>query len=497
MNKDKSFKTRNVLVLVFEILLVVVAIVGLTFATSNMMGAGSSTIIRFGEFNVDYLGNTEITFDNLEPISDSLVNYNTTKDVIRLEFSVRGVDTNNNPEKLIYDVMVTDMNIDCSLLNKYTKWNLYKNGELIYNGNFSPEFDGNVLTDNFRLTEAQQKLPLASEEYDNYVLLIWISESCDDLATCEWVDQSNIINSNINMKVFIAVSGGDSVTYERVPNKDATCVNKPVMYDGMIPVYYDSGFWRIADKTNWLKENQWYDYDNSKWANSVFVNTDKYKESDVGTIISDNDIDSFYVWIPRFKYKLWNDGNTLESYDYDNKGIDIVFESGVNSTGNIKCTSETCEAKVNKYLTHPAFSDNLRGIWVSKYEVSDGVKFVPNGTILKNKSIEEYENMFSAVNTNYDSHMISNLEWGATMYLSHSKYGICKNSKCVRDIDSTTNNYYGVYNMYGGVSEYTVGNITLGSATTETNLYNYIKNNGYVIRGNDGDVTSRGVIISK
>ena len=25
-----------------------------------------------------------------------------------------------------------------------------------------------------------------------------------------------------------------------------------------------------------------------------------------------------------------------------------------------------------------------------------------------------------------DSHVVSNLEWGATLYLSHSKFGLCK-----------------------------------------------------------------------
>ena len=490
MKKDKSFNARNMLVLMFEMALVIVAVIGITFATSNMMGAGSSTIITFGDFNVDYLGKTEISFDNLEPISDSLVNYETVNDVIRLEFSIRGVDTNKNPEKLIYEVMVTDMNIDCSLLNEYTKWNLYKNGELLSNGNFSPEFDGNVLTDNFRLTEEHQRLPLATEEYDNYVLIIWISESCDDLSTCEWVDQSNIVNSNIDMKVFIAVSGGDSVKYERVSNKDTTCVNKPVMYDGMIPVYYDSGFWRVADKTNFDKEYSWYDYDNSEWANVVFVNNEQYKDSEVGTPISENDIVDYYVWIPRFKYKLWNDTNTIDSYNAMDKGIDIVFESGVNSTGNIKCSSELCEAKANKYLTHPAFSNDLRGVWVNKYEISEI------------KTFDEYKTLMNDLgltyNINADSHMISNLEWGSILYLSHSKYGLCKDYKCDRTIDSTTNNYYGVYGIYEGNPEYTIGDILLGSATKEFNLYNYINKGEYMVRGdNTTNISSRNVLVQK
>ena len=49
------------------------AIGGLTFATSKLMN-GTSTIITFGEYNVDYIGKTEIVTSDLEPISDSLIN---------------------------------------------------------------------------------------------------------------------------------------------------------------------------------------------------------------------------------------------------------------------------------------------------------------------------------------------------------------------------------------------------------------------------------------
>jgi len=479
MNKDKSFNTRSALVFAFEVLLIVIAIGGLTFATSTMFG--SRTEIKFGEYNVDYLGSTEIIASDLEPISDSLINYNTTKGVMRLEFSLRGVDTNEKPENLIYDVMVTDMNIDCSLLNKYTKWNLYKNGELLYNGNFAPEFDGNVLTDNFRLTETQQRLPLHTEDYDDYVLLIWISESCDDLTSCELVDQSNTVNSNIDMKVFIALSGGESVEYERVPNTDYTCVNKPLLYNGMIPVYFDNGEIKITNKFN--NDNKWYDYGKQKWANAVMVNASKYDElaSKGGHTINKEDILGVYTWIPRFKYKL------EDSYE---NGFDIVFESGVNSTG-ITCTLDNCNFKANKYLTHPAFSNNLRGFWISKYEVNDG----------SIRTLDEYKTMMENLSTTYslvdtvDSHIVSNLEWGATLYLSHSKYGLCINGEC-KKLDKVNN--YMVYDMDSG-SEYTVGSTILGSALSETeNLYSYIKNNDYVIRGNNQEeVTTRSVLISK
>lgn len=530
--EDKGFKKRNIVVLIFEVLLIVIAIGGVTLATSSILG-NSTTIITFGEYNVDYVGSTEINVRDLEPISDSLINYDTVDNVIRLEFSLRGVDTNKNFEDLVYDVMLKDINIDCSLLNKYTKWRLYKEKELIYSGNFSPSFDGNILTDDYRLTETQQKLPLPTDNYDNYVLIIWISEACDDLATCEWVDQSGVVNSEISMTLFIALLGGEPVEYKRVPNMDATCVNKPELYDGMIPVYYDGGNWKIADNTNSEVDNLWYNYGKSRWANAVFVNSDKYVDSRIGTIVEPGDILGYYVWIPRFKYKLWNNGvDTTDSYNAYKNGIDIVFESGVNSSGEIKCYDYSCVGIKDKYLTHPAFVDNTRGFWISKYEISEGSKFIPNVESLRNKTIDEYKNLINNLSQTYNlngvvnSHVVTNLEWGATLYLSHSKYGVCATGEC-KDIianntyisesgkqDTTTRDVYGVYDMAGATSEYALGSGTLGTGIEEVRINDtdtwyhgtYFEiNNDYILRGGNKlfttndigmiDVSTRSVLI--
>ena len=532
---DVYFKNRNLLVLLFEILIIIVAIGGLTFATSKLMN-GSNTIITFGEYNVDYIGDTEIVANDLEPISDSLINYNTYENVVRLEFSFKGVDTNDE-ENLIYDIMLNEMNIDCSLLNEYTKWNLYKNGELLYNGNFSPTFDGNVLTDNMTLTEIQQDLPKYNEEYDKYVLIIWISESCEDLSSCSLVDQSNIVNSVMNMNVFVAISGGEKVNYQRVSNNDFVCVNKPELYDRMIPVYYDSGDWKIADTTNSDKFKSWYSYGQSKWANAVLVNSDEYNDKDIGTIVLQSDILGYYVWVPRFKYKLWNNGvNINDSYNAYENGIEIVFESGVNSSGSVKCIDGKCLARDNEYLTHLAFGDDLRGFWISKYEISKDNKFIPNVESLRNSSLDDYKNMINNLgnvygfDNNVDSHIVTNLEWGATLYLSHSKYGVCIDNKCEvignnstyisedNKQDTTTRNVYGVYDMSGSSAEYVVGNTSIGSALEEVRVSEnetwykgMYTNNGkdYTIRGGVDkglfsssdigmfDVSTRGVLVSK
>ena len=137
--------------------------------------------------------------------------------------------------------MMKDMNIDCSLLNKYTKWRLFKNGSLISNGSLDPNYDGDILGDSMHLTNIQEDLPKYNEDYDKYVLLFWISESCDNLETCELIDQSSILNSKMSMKVFIALYSGAKQPVNRIGNSDNTCANSPILDEKMVPVTYVNG----------------------------------------------------------------------------------------------------------------------------------------------------------------------------------------------------------------------------------------------------------------
>ena len=528
---NNILKNRNALVIVFEIIVIVLGVIGITFATSRLLNDRTQTELIIGEYNVDYLGDKEIIANNLEPISDSLININTKENVVRLEFSLRGVSTNNDEEDLIYDIMLSEMNIDCSLLSKYTKWNLYKNGNLISSGSLSPQFDGNVLGDTMRLTNIQEDLPTHKDEYDKYILIFWISESCEDLETCELIDQSNIIDSQMSMKVFIALYGGAKKEFKRVPNNETSCVREPNLYDNMIPIGYKDGKFVVVNKNNSDKDNLWYDYGNQKWANAVIVN-DKNKYSQVGTIINNEDVLAYYVWIPKFSYKLWNiageDNNSYNAYD---NGIEITFDTK---------NSNTPEYINGMYILHPAFN-NTNGFWINKYEISkkDNIYVsLPETLSHINDTLENYKNIMNNLSIDYklgdkvESRMVNNLEWGAALYLSHSKYGVCVNNGCDsisinttqtsgnNKQDTITRNVYGVYDMAGLSSEYVLGNYDIGSATTEIKLqdgsfwgqsHSTISTRDYLLRGgiNNGifyfgdigmgndKISSRSVLISK
>ena len=500
----KASNNKKIFIIAIEVIVIVLTFIGVTLATSNIINDNIKVGLKAGDFNVDFKGKSNISFKNLEPISDNLININTKDNVVRVEFSVKSIKQDKD-YNIVYDVMMEDFNIDTKLLNEYTKWNLYRNGKLISSGSLSPKFDDSVLGGSLTLTNESLDLPKYNEDYDKYVFILWISESCNDINNCKLVDQSYIANSNLSAKVFVGLYTGTKVKTERISNYDTSCANKPELYPSMVPIYYKDGNVVKANKDNNDLNNLWYDYANKKWANVAIVEKDNYN---VGDIIDKNDILAYYVWIPRFKYKVWNinmDGSF--AYNAYNNGINIVFENGTNISGNITCDKDKCSGQNLDYYTHPAFINNLKGFWVSKYELSitSGPKFVNGNKPYISSNIEEYENLLNNIPVTYklgnnlNSGIIKSSEWGSIMYLAHSKYGnmdISYNNSYItgsNDLDSTTGNIYGVYDMAGSASELTYGANRLGDGTYElldekdlswTKTYHgSIMGNNYYIRG--------------
>ena len=244
----------------------------------------------------------------------------------------------------------------------------------------------------------------------------------------------------------------------------------------------------------------------SGYNNFYPMTTDSYyKSSPLGTTIKDSDINEFYVWIPRFKYRLWNVTGepNISSYDAYTKGIDISFEKNKESGGSIYCKDNICysdeERTISltqndngKYYTPSSFTNNeeLLGFWVGKYEVSNGCKdncltnssdltILPNQESWRNNNLSNYYEAIKGKGNSY--HIIKNSEWGTISYLSHSKYGICSNMKCTEITsnntyisgkegkDSTTGNIYGVFDMAGSASEFVMANYTSNNSLALNN----------------------------
>ena len=306
------------------------------------------------------------------------------------------------------------------------------------------------------------------------------------------------------------IVNGHLITYCPVEDvelqEDPSGANRPVLADGMIPITYDGSNWVKANATGVY--NEWYDYGNQKWANAVMVTTakrDTYMNADVGITIPENDILAYYVWIPRYKYKLFNAtyaSGTTEQL------IDVVFENGTSTTGTVTCTyasngAETCQNKANgNWYTHPAFTminasgnkTEYKGIWVGKFEttgdtttptIKPGISSIRNitvGRMYNTGKLFRSTNYLTTTGANEsDSHITKNIEWGSVAYLKQSIYGlgitdITNNSSSTHSSSSyytgggsgtsyktntgqsTTGNITGVYDMTGGAFEYVMGN---------------------------------------
>jgi len=284
--------------------------------------------------------------------------------------------------------------------------------------------------------------------------------------------------------------------------KDNSGANQPDLLANMIPIKYENSNWVYAD----INE-KWYDYDNREWANAVILNSGITKT--VGQTISEDEIALWYVWIPRYKYQLFNANNGRVS----ERLINVTFENNTETTGTVKCTdsvsgsgssSETCTNATNgNWYTHPAFTfgnQELTGFWMGKFEISgttSKITIKPNVSSLRRQTIATFFTSIQSISNNYnidnaDSHMIKNMEWGAVAYLKQSKYGLgttridtnnnsnyitgCgevagsqSSTKCIQyntsegALSSTTGNITGVYDMGGGSNEYVMGSIVNSS----------------------------------
>ena len=229
-------------------------------------------------------------------------------------------------------------------------------------------------------------------------------------------------------------------------------VNAPVLKDGMKLVTYNE------ETKNWDTNNSSsaYDYvagegtednNSSKWANAK---------------LTIDGVDSYFVWIPRYAYKI--------TYNEDRTGgtIDVKFLIGTtdqyyDDEGNLQTAKRATtgnEDTSNDYYVHPAFTNNvelggwseeLTGIWVGKYESSlvdktdkDNIKNIetteengnillsenPNNAIAVQPGISSWRyctigNMYTNARLyaeNLNSHMLKNSEWGAVAYLTYSRY---------------------------------------------------------------------------
>ena len=198
-------------------------------------------------------------------------------------------------------------------------------------------------------------------------------------------------------------------------------------------------------------KSEWYSYEKKNWANAIILKDESTANSyTIGDTIPESVIESYFVWIPRYRYQLWDLGNydSLTAIDTSKvHEIPIIFgnyttldeREGECTTPMLSGASGNCN--VGDYMTHPAFiSIPSTGFWVGKFEtgydgattlteaeqnVNDSSKVVIKPNTYSWRGIQVANAFYSSYNyqRNLDSHMMKNTEWGAVAFLQHSAYG--------------------------------------------------------------------------
>jgi len=337
---------------------------------------------------------------------------------------------NNKNEDSLFNLYYRVNNIDEELKDENFKYTILKSTD---GSTYSEYKTGNFLeaSNGSELVILEETIPTGS----TYLYKVYV-----------WIDGNNGDQSSMQGKVF------DGELRANISSTDNIIVDQ---IEGLIPVTIanDGSVTTVSpDSSNW------YNYDEKKWANGILVTessrsnyVDKYNVS-----VAEEDILAYYVYIPRYKYKIW----TLTTGSSPQE-IEIIFEN--------KYMNKSKGDAVGEYYTHPAFTfgdTELNGIWVGKFETSadsesdcyknvasteycDTLEIEPRikpnvpsvnymrssyhfktalkfagGTMDDNGNVTFAGSSLYGLKNTTDSHQIKNSEWGAAAYLSHSTYGI-------------------------------------------------------------------------
>ena len=432
--------------------------------------------IQSGQVKMSYTESNEIGMNNALPIKDSEGKVLTNYFDFKVLSYIKTKANDNTKRKLNYNIVLEPITVNNPLSDNVMKVYLTKIVDGVEEQVVEPTTIDKL---NKYILKSQEEIfsNNKAEVVTSYRLRAWIDQDVD---TNKLNAKSYSYKFRVNVNNDTTTSGGGSnpSVIEPLDNSGA---NAPLLTSNMIPVYYDStsDSWKKASTTKGDTSNKWYNYDNKMWANAVTVtetNRNTYLKASAGTTIPMDDINTMWVWVPRYTYTYLNTNTPQE--------INIKFESGTNSTGTIKCsdavtgtssTSETCIDTTNNGLvagtstyTHPAFwwdkndnnireeNEELTGIWVGKFVVSSDTtctasnqvavgsgcnlqtirpQIIPNVTSWRGAQVgtffngiqkmRESGNKYGFAATD-ETHMMKNMEWGAVTYLSHSKYGINK-----------------------------------------------------------------------
>ena len=485
---EENKKTKNIKLTLY-ITLILCLMVGVSYATYNLVLKGNKQHqVNIGSLTLTYeeTNNINVTGDTLKTDEEGIASGN----VFNFKVSVNNT-TNKEINYIVY------LTMDIEYLNNIDKGKVYLNNKtknIVYGPSFISDLAKYKYENSYVL--CTNTFTNATETHE-YSLTSWISPKTNIFEAGG--THQTIIGGTVKFKV--------SVETVEITNLDTSGANKPVLASNMIPVYYDeaNSVWKKADKNNSQKDYRWYSYSSTgeykgMWANAVTVkdtNRQTYLNATPGTTISMDDITTMWVWIPRFNAVTpsnYNGGTqskpnaidvtfvkqnetAIDAFTFGNKELSGFWYGKFEVGGTLasSCTNETCN--VSNIVVKPNVS-SLRSQKVSSF-------------FYASRSMEQAGNSFGFVNSEVDTHMSKNNEWGAVAYLTQSIYGRCTSSTTCTEVGinnnssyitgygapagssssvtngtyntalgkdaSTTGTIYGIYDMSGGAYEYVMG----------------------------------------
>ena len=524
---DKN-KKKNLVLSIIGLIGLIVVTIGITYAvfTYTKLGTTDNTVTS-GTLKFLYTENTGvktgIQLTNALPISDTQGKALDGDNNV-FDFSIEA--TNTGTETIPYEVTLRKKDTS-TLAEENVKVYLTDRTEATEKEELEPtkysELTQTSVNVGSNIEKTIYKSSVAGGETSyrkDFRLRMWISDdsSQDDINGKEFIAMVNVYANAELIPVPTAYT-------ETILNG-----TDPVLKDNLVPVTIASD--GTVKKANIYTE--WYNYGNKEWANAVILKdeTTTYNDNEV---IPESNIESYFVWIPRYKYQIFDTGSYtgLTTKTTKEQLINVVFEN--------KDTAPSNGTTKDSWLTHPAFTSfDSNGFWVGKFETGyDGatsttaaqVNSVDTSKIIIKPNVYSWRNMTvgNMFKNSYDykrdldSHMMKNTEWGAVAYLQHSAYGsqasvrINNNESYITgyastteptkgyngasidgnrheatsigvdgtytvnylntnsSVASTTGNKTGIYDMSGGaweyVAGYTTGATTVGGSSGITSLY--------------------------
>ena len=123
--------------------------------------------------------------------------------------------------------------------------------------------------------------------------------------------------------------------------KDNSSANTPILFKNMVPIKYENNKWIIADLGQ-----KWYDYDAKEWANAVVLNSGVTKN--VGDEVTEEEISLWYVWIPRYKYTIFNVIENAKIKSLENSCYGVIDAVRTNYSENLLNSTRECKDENDK-----------------------------------------------------------------------------------------------------------------------------------------------------